>query len=602
MTGGRVRFWLPVAALAAFTAHVAQTLVRAHLADVSEPRYAFERETRSRRGTIYDASIDAATGRNSPLAKSGECWEFRLDPVAMTGATVRASRKEKPRSREAMARTIASVLKLDYKKTLAMCENASRRYQLLAVSSERRAHDILTDRRYMAGVIAVETDERRYFEEGRLSQVLGGVNALGDGSCGIEQRFNTLLKGTDGRIKGMRDALGREIVEKRVSVIPPVPGADVYLTINRHLQYEAETSLAAGIAEYGADSGWCIVMDAKTAKILAMATSPGFNPAIAGKYPESLKLNKAIAFTYEPGSVMKTITACAAIDSGFATPDTKFSTDRYEKDSNGAPKYYKLPGDGSHVWEPRMTLRDAIVHSSNIVVGKLGYNLGPDTLWTYMKRFGFGKKTGIELPGEESGILHRPDRWDKATRSRAAIGQGLSVTAIQLASAYQAIANDGVRIEPRIVEKIVDASGTIIGGTALNPPKSTRVVSAATALQAREMMLAVASREGTARRAAMPGYSIAGKTGTAQKVKGGTYAPGLYRATFCGIVPAGVSSLAPPPRVVVLVTLDFEERRPYHQGGNSAGPVFKRIASAAMRILEVQPDKPDELMDADTGM
>jgi cell division protein FtsI (penicillin-binding protein 3) len=294
-----------------------------------------------------------------------------------------------------------------------------------------------------------------------------------------------------------------------------------------------------------------------------------------------VKLNRAIAFNYEPGSVMKVVTAAAAIDAGMVRPSTLYRTNRDDS------RYYRLPGDGGHTWEPLMSVKDAIVKSSNIVIGKLGWDLGPRRLWEYMRDFGFGARTGIELPGEQYGILWNWTKWDKATWSRAGIGQGVSVTAIQLAGAYQAIANDGVRMCPYIVEKIVSHDGALKYQGA--PKVAGRVISAATARTMREMMLGVAAPGGTARRAAIKGFSIAGKTGTAQKSQGKSYAPGLYRATFCGIVPASA------PRIVVLVTLDFDERTRYHQGGNSAGPVFKRIAEAALSYLMVSPDRPQEL-------
>lgn len=192
--------------------------------------------------------------------------------------------------------------------------------------------------------------------------------------------------------------------------------------------------------------------------------------------------------------------------------------------------------------------------------------------------------------------------WDKATRSRAPIGQAITVTALQMASAYQAIANDGIRMKPYIVETILNPDGT--EHYRHTPEVLGRPISRGTSRQVREMMLGVASSSGTARRAAIRGYSIAGKTGTAQKSAGKRgYLPGLYRATFCGIVPSGVVKRDPaddqpvPPRIVVLVTLDFDEKTRFHQGGNSAGPVFKRIATAALRYLAVEPDKPYELMD-----
>ena len=238
-----------------------------------------------------------------------------------------------------------------------------------------------------------------------------------------------------------------------------------------------------------------------------------------------------------------------------------------------------------------MTVRDAIVHSSNIVIGKLGYDFGPIRLYDAMKRFGFGEKTGIELPGEQYGILPNPRKrlWDKASQSRAAIGQFVAVTPIQLVSAYQSIANDGLRMKPYIVDRIAETDGTVVYRH--TPEPLGRTVSAKTARTMREVMLGVASPQGTARRAAIRGYSVAGKTGTAQKALHGRYQDGLYRASFCGIVPAS------DPRLVILVTLDFDRRTQFHQGGNSAGPVFRRVATAALRYLMIQPDRPDELLE-----
>ena len=432
---------------------------------------------------------------------------------------------------------------------------------------------------------------RQYLSGRALSHVLGSLNAELVGSAGIELKYDKILSGTPGTVRGMKDAFRRELYDKRIISIDPKPGADVYLTIEPNVQDWTEYLLKGGMAEYGADSGWAIVMDAETAAIYAMASFPDFDPAKFGKATDSQKMNRAIAFNYEPGSVMKTITAAAAMDSNPKRygPLTRFSTNRQD------PNYYRLPGDYGHVWDPTMTLTDAIVHSCNIVIGKLSYDLGPYTVFKYMQRFGFGSKTGIELPGEQYGILPNPHKrmWDKASWSRAGIGQFVAVTAIQLASAYQAIANNGMRMKPYIVEKIIDHDGTEM--LKREPEQAGRAISAETARKLRQMMTGVATPSGTARRAALRGYSIAGKTGTAQKqIPGGTgYYQGLYRATFCGIVPAA------DPKLVILVTLDFERRTQFHQGGNSAGPVFKRITLAATRYLGVQPDKPDELYDVD---
>ena len=583
LSSDKWRFWMPVLGLSVFAAYVSQQLVRAHVDPrVSAPNYNMTRRLVAPRGAIYSAQ-----GRGYPFAKSVPFWEYALDPVALTNCIVRPRGEKRPRTKEAIVRTIADALDLDYRKVLGMANAAPRRGwrdQPLAVSSDPDAHRLLADSRLVAGVAIHDRQVRQYLHGRRLAHVLGSVNAADVGSAGVEQRFNKELTGTPGTIQGMQDARGRELYDKRKIDVAPIPGADVFLTIDHNIQFEAEDALSWGLKEYGAGSGWCIVMDAKTGAILAMASLPDFDPTEFGKTPDDAKMNRAVAFNYEPGSVMKTITVAAAIDAGFVRPTSFYRTNRDD------PKYYKLPGDGSHVWEPTMTVKDALVHSSNIVIGKLAYDFGQRRLFDYMKKFGFGAKTGIELPGEQYGILPNPYRraWDKASQSRAGIGQFVAVTAIQLASAYQAIANDGVRMKPYLVDHVESADGKV---TRTEPKVAERPISAQTAQTMREIMLDVASPRGTARRAAIRGYSVAGKTGTAQKKLEGArgYAAGLYRASFIGIVPAS------DPSLVVLVTLDFDAKTKFHQGGNSAGPVFKRIATAALRYLMIPPDKPEEL-------
>ena len=588
MRGESVRFWFPVLVLSALAAYAGQKLVRSHVdPSVSAPNYVFDLEIAARRGSIY-----SAYGKGYPLVKSVPYWEYRLDPVALTNAVeARAVRRkrEPPRPKNAILRTVSDALKLDYAKLKAMAENTKNRYQYLALSSDPDAHRIVADSALVAGIAIEDRQVRQYLHGRSLSHVLGSLNAEMVGSAGLELKYNKLLSGTPGTVRGMKDAHRHELYDKRIISIAPKPGADIYLTVEPNVQFEAENAVKWGLGEYGAASGWAIVMDAETGAVYAMVSMPDFDPADYGKATDACKMNRAVAFNYEPGSVMKVITAAAAMDSNPKKygPLTRFNTNRQD------PNYYKLPGDYGHVWEPTMTLTDAIVHSCNIVMGKVSYDLGPHTMFMYMQRFGFGEKTGIELPGEQYGILKNPHKqmWDKASWSRAGIGQFVAVTAIQLASAYQAIANNGMRMKPYLVDRIVDGDGTEI--LKKKPEPAGRAVSAETARKLRQMMTGVATPSGTARRAAIRGYSIAGKTGTAQKaIPGGKgYYPGLYRASFCGIVPAS------DPKLVILATLDFEQRTKFHQGGNSAGPVFKRIALAAIRYLGVQPDKPEELED-----
>ncbi|MBO7721938.1 MAG: penicillin-binding protein 2 [Kiritimatiellae bacterium] len=583
--GENWRFLLPVFALSLATVYLTVKLIRAHVApQVDAPDYIFTKQLLARRGSIY-----SSYGKNYPFAKSVPYWEYSLDPVALTNSVVRR-KGEPPRPKAAIVKTIAEALGLDFRRVMKMADSPPRhgyRSQFLALSSDPDAHRVLADSHLVAGVAIHDRQVRQYLHGRRLAHVLGSVNAEHCGSAGIEQLFNRELTGSPGTIKGMLDARGRELYDKRKVSIKPIPGSDIHLTIDHNIQFEVEDKLKWGLREFGAASGWCIVMDSRTGAVLAMASLPDYEPLNFGRASDAAKINRAIAFNYEPGSVMKVITAAAAIDAGFAGPGTVYRTNRDD------PRYYRLPGDGSHVWEPTMTVKDAIVHSSNIVIGKLSFDFGAKRLFSYMKKFGFGAKTGIDLPGEQFGILPDPDKrmWDKASRSRAGIGQFVAVTAIQMAGAYQAIANDGVRMKPYIVSRIVDSGGAEVYRH--TPEPAGRPVSAKTARTMRRIMTEVATRRGTARRAAIRGYSVAGKTGTAQKqIPGGRgYYAGLYRASFCGIVPAG------EPRLVVFVTLDFEANTKFHQGGNSAGPVFKRITEKVLRYLMIQPDRPEEMLE-----
>lgn len=572
-----LRFWLPVIGLCGFATYSTQTLIRAHIdPHVAAPNYFFECSVPALRGAIYDASK-----AHCPLVKSVPFWEYRLDPVALTNHVVKPPGEKIPRTSAAILKTISTALKLDYDALKRMSQNSKDRYQYLAMSADPDIHKTLASSKYVAGVAIHERQVRQYLHGRRLSHVLGFVNVDHVGLAGIELKYQKQLAGVSGRIRGMKDAHGNELYDKRITAIEPIMGVDIYLTIDHNIQYEVEEALAAGVREFGAGSGWCVVLDARTAAVLAMASVPDFDPVLYVSASPNSQINRVVNFPYEPGSVMKVITAAAGIDMGRVSPGTLYNTDRHDD------RYFKLPGDGSHKWETYMSIRDAVVHSSNIVIGKLGVDLGPKTLWTYMREFGFGQRTGVELPREDSGLLPFWKKWDKVKWSRAPIGQGVCVTAMQLASAYQAIANDGVRMRPYIVERIVPSDGSEPYQHV--PTVASRPIKAITARTMRDIMLGVASKDGTARRAAVRGYSVAGKTGTAQKVINGHYSDSLYRATFCGIVPAS------KPSVVILVALDFDERTRYHQGGNSSAPIFRRIATAIMRYMMIEPDRPSEL-------
>ena len=595
----KAHFWLPFGLLALGACGLCARLVMLHLDLVkSKPtpnNYTFTHDVLALRGPICGAA-----GPEYPLACSVKIWEYRLDPQSINLKRSSFVDKTKPFTYTEASRIISDQLGIPLLKVMDAYakRGAGSRNTLLSSSMDSSVHTALVSKAADLGLKIEEKNIRRYPQGRRLSHVLGFVTldpVASVGNAGIEMRYETLLKGRPGRVKGTRTALGKEVRIKRGVDVDPQTGCMVKLTIDHNLQYVVERELAAGVVSNGAEAAWCVVLAAKTGAVLAMASLPDYEPEHFNKYPKENQRNNAISINYEPGSVMKCITACAALNERIAGPDTLINT------AHNDPRYYRLPTDHGHKWDAFMTVRDAIVHSSNIVFGKLGVDLGPKRLRKYMEEFGIGQKTGIQLPGEERGELPPLEKWDKVKWSRAPIGQGISVTGIQLAAAYGAIANDGELLRPYIVESVTDADGVEIEHhekEVVGHPCRPEV-----ARSVRQMMLGVAKKGGTARRAAVRGYTVAGKTGTAQiPYPRVGYSGTDYHASFVGIIPAS------RPELVILVTYRkpaFCRRRGEryeifnHQGGTCAAPTFRRIAEYAMRYLEVEPDLPDEIPDED---
>ncbi len=601
--GEKARFWFPVGILCICLVGLAVRLTMLHLGYVQiqkEPTYKLTRNTIAVRGSIYSSTC-------VPYACTKVVWEYAVDPKAGNEHHVHPKRPADPAVRWANITNLAESLNMPLAKVMdAYAEYArrGRRYVFLTTNEDETVHARLSK---IHELCVAEKIVRVYPQGRNLSQVVGFVsrdatNAVG--AAGLEQRFERFLKGSPGRVTGRKDANGKEIRILREFTAEPRPGNDVYLTVDHNIQHEVERILLEGRLRHQAERAWAIVLDAKTSAVLAMATVPDYDPGNFTASTGALRKNYAVAQVYDPGSVMKTITACAAINEGMVGPDTVMSTDRSD------PRYYRLPTD-SHKMDDFMTVRDALVHSCNVIYGKLGYDLGPRRLRSYMTEFGFGRKSGIELPGEEKGLLPPLNKWDKLKQSRAPIGQGVSVTAIQLAAAYACIANDGELLRPYIVERIVEHDKTPSDASAVVFQHERQVVGHPirpdTARKVREMMLGVAKKGGTARRAAVAGYTVAGKTGTAQIARpGGGYYDDQFNASFIGIVPAS------QPRVVILVTYhkpftcrrrDTSEARGVpifnHQGGVCAGPTFSEIAAFVLRYLAVEPDVPDEVPEDD---
>jgi cell division protein FtsI (penicillin-binding protein 3) len=411
-------------------------------------------------------------------------------------------------------------------------------------------------------------ERRSYPQRSVAAQVLGYVGIDGNGLAGLELQFDDELAGRPGKETLVKDPSGRVIdVEEEKA---EVPGRDLHLTLDHNIQANAEEVLRATVRTWGAKSASAVVLDPRTGSILAMAVQPGYDANRYPTAPRDLQRNRAVTDTYEPGSTYKLITVAAALSEGLVSPSTRFTL----------PYTIEVADRVIHDAEERDTVNYSVAqilaHSSNVGAITLAEKVGKTRLSQWISRFGFGHITGVDFPGESPGIVLPPDKWSGSTIGNVPIGQGIAVTPVQMAAAYAAIANKGIWSRPHLVDHV--AGG---GRPSLH---RHRMVSTRVAGQVMAMLKDVVA-EGTGQFAAIPGYQVAGKTGTAQKPDShGGYATDRYVASFVGIVPAS------RPRLVVLVTVD--EPRGAIWGGVVAAPAFQQLARFDLQYLEVQPDAP----------
>jgi cell division protein FtsI (penicillin-binding protein 3) len=422
-------------------------------------------------------------------------------------------------------------------------------------------------RRGLAGLDFYPEERRSYPQHTVAAHVLGYAGVDNKGLAGLELGLERDLAGRPGKETIVRDPFGRTI--DVVSSTPEQPGRDVFLTLDHTLQAKVESVLRATVARWHASDGTAIVLDPKTGGILAMAVAPGFDANDFSHIPSSLQRNRAVTDTYEPGSTFKVVTYAAALTDKVVTPNSQFSlpptikvADRVITEAEARPT-------------ETMTVAEMLARSSNIGTVMLAQLLGRERLGRWISRFGFGTRTGIDFPGESRGILLPVDRWSGSTIGNVPIGQGIAVTPIQMAAAYGALANKGVWIEPHLVDHF--------RGKKPRKLERRRVVSPAVAQQLSGMLQGVVSKEGTGSEAAVPGYLVAGKTGTAAKPDpSGGYSDTSYVSSFVGIVPASA------PRLVILVSIDEPQGQIF--GGLVAAPAFRDIARFALQYLDVPPD------------
>ena len=422
----------------------------------------------------------------------------------------------------------------------------------------------------LAGVYLQE-EAKRLYPGGKLaSHLLGFVDIDGKGLEGVEMQYEDILEGKPGLMTLEQDPTGRPLPQAEFEYRRPEPGRSLFLTIDKELQYFTQLTLADAAQRYNARAGTAIVMRPQTGEVLALANVPDFDPNDAGGFTSDERRNRAVTDVYEPGSAYKIVTVAGALEENVVEPETTFVvpdsfqySDRVFNDSHSHPT-------------EQMTVAQIIEQSSNVGTIQIGLKLGGAGLDRYVHRFGFGSKTGLDFPGESSGIVLPREEWTGPTIATVPIGQGIAVTPLQMASAYSTIANDGKWVEPRVLHSTMSSAGRIEPST---DRRHRRVVSKATAKEMAEILAGV-TEKGTGIEAQIPGYEVAGKTGTAQKpLPGGGYG-NSYVASFGGFAPAS------RPAIVVLVVLD--EPSPIW-GGSTAAPTFKTITEFALRHLGVSP-------------
>lgn len=449
---------------------------------------------------------------------------------------------------------------------------------------------------YLRGVKLEETSIRHYPKGPLMAHVVGFSNMEGDGSAGIEQRMNAYLRGKEGLRISATDGRRREIYRTRTVDKPPEDGATVVLTLDQELQYFVEKTIEQTCREFNAKAVWAIVQKVSTGEILAMASYPTYDLNRYSNAPQEWMRNRAISVNYEPGSVMKAALISSALDHNIVKEDDLIDCE------NGYWVYGGKSLRDSHGMQEE-TVADVVKHSSNIGTAKIALMMGDQMVYDSLKAFHFGDRLGIGLPGEEAGIFYSPKNWSKISITRIGMGQEIAATSMQMLSMMDAIAYNGVQMKPYVVKKVVSAKGEVLLEN--QPEEMGRPLSPSAARRMQKLLTRVTEDDGTAPKARVDGYTVAGKTGTAQKIRpaaeGGGYYQKNFMSSFAGFIPAQ------DPQIGIIVVADdpgtYTEngRKIKYYGGTVAAPAFSEIAEFAVRYLRIAPDgnriyvvRPDE--------
>jgi len=540
---------LTFGALAARTAYL-QTVRASSLARAATAQTMTTVPTQAVRGTIFDRM-------GVPLALGVQTTDVIANPMQITD----------PRRVAAIVAKTFGISKKEEKDVLRKLSDRTLGFVYVQRSAPAEKAAVLALMK-LTGFTFQPNQERVYPQGTVAAPVLGYVGTDHTGLAGLELQFNTALSGRAGEATMIRDATGRLVETQQIE--PVRNGKNIFLTLDSRIQANAEQILRQTVAQFHAQDATAIVMDPRTGAILAMAQEPGFD---ANTYPQAVGSGATVAHAindvYEPGSVFKVVTIGGALAEHKITPQQRFRI----------PDHLQVSDHVIHDAEFHptewMTVSQILQRSSNVGTVTIAERyLGETGLKDWMRRFGFGARTGIGFPGESSGLF--PSYWSGTTIGNVPIGQGVSVTPLQLASAYAAIANGGVWLRPHLVDHVAG------GRTA--PAHRRRILTPAIDRQLRTMLKGVVSDQGTGSLAAIPGYTVAGKTGTAQKPGPYGYNTGKYVATFVGMVPSRA------PRLVVLVSVDEPQGAIY--GGLVAAPAFEQIANFDLQYLGVPPDLP----------
>lgn len=523
-----------------------------------------DQQERVRRMHLYEEQILVGRGRifdrnERLMALDLPVKDIWVDPVViLSNGHARAASEH-----------LARILKLPKAQVYDRINRPGRRYEPIARRArEEVAADVMRLR--IPGVHVSGLTTRFYPHDQLGCHVLGYSNHEGQGSAGIEQRWDSLLRGRPGYRQSERDGAKREIMTRRSIEIAPQEGADIYLTLDENIQFFTEKALDAAMTNFNPSAAWAIVESVRTGEILAMASRPAYDLNQFNKTTADTRLNRAVGINYEPGSVFKVGVVAAALNEGLIATNQLFDCE------NGMWYYAGRPLRDFHPYGI-LDVTGILRKSSNIGAAKIAILLGEERLYRYLKNFGLGTPTGLEVPGEEPGLLHPVRRWSNLSITRIAMGHEVAVTAMQMLNVLCCLGNDGFLMQPYLVSKVVDKNGVTLQE---NKPRAVaRPVSERTAILMRKMLTEVTLTGGTGTRAAIPGYLVAGKTGTAEKIVDGRYSKTENVSSFVGMFPAD------KPEIGIIVVLD--NPHPLRTGGVTAGPVFAEIAAPIARYMDI---------------